>query len=108
MILPLMYRLSSYRISLYGPAARNARHVGAPDAPGRLPARLRNRQKHSQHLKRGPRYRVRLALSGIEAARSERVDRLRLGGVREQSPRQVLQAHRDRPEAPGTRTIEVD
>jgi PadR family transcriptional regulator PadR len=33
----LTYRLSSYRISPDGSAARNARHVGTPDAPGRTP-----------------------------------------------------------------------
>ncbi|HXB70822.1 MAG TPA: tetratricopeptide repeat protein [Candidatus Acidoferrales bacterium] len=51
----LTYSLSSYRIPPYGSAARNARHAGAPDAAGRLPSRLRNRQNHSQHLQRGPR-----------------------------------------------------
>ena len=52
----LTYRLASYRIPPYGSAARNARHVGTSDAPRRPPSRLRNRQNHSQHLKRGPRY----------------------------------------------------
>src|SRR5262249_1300436 len=48
--IPLTYRCSLYRVSPYGPAARNAGHAGTPDAARGLAAWIRYRQEHSQRV----------------------------------------------------------
>src|SRR5215469_5371437 len=48
-----------------------------------------------------------LSLLSGQASRNERLDRVRVGDLRAQPPCQVLQAHRGRPKAPSTRTLQV-
>src|SRR6476620_5348824 len=85
-----VYRASIYRHAQYGPATRNFGNAGAAHADIRPAARLRNRQGDSIDVKRGARYRVRVALSRAETPGAEGMDRIEVGCFGSQSQSEIL------------------
>src|SRR5882672_9057064 len=74
-------------------APRHTRSPRPQDAELGLDPRLRHRALDSTRHRRRAAYRGRVALSRAPSTREARLDRLRVGSLREQSPREVLQAH---------------
>src|ERR1035441_9003378 len=103
----LSCRASLYRMALYGRHPRYPGHAGASHASLRAAARLWNRQSDSQHLQRSARYRIRVAVSGAQAAGVEGLDRLEMGDLGAQPPRQELSAHGHRPKAAQAGTVRM-
>src|SRR5579859_1318403 len=90
--LGLCWRPSLYRVSLYGPLTRDARHAGPADTDLRSAARLWDRQGHPGQLAGGAGDRIRVALPGAETAGGEGLDRVAVGNVGPETTGQVLPA----------------